>query len=135
MLVGISPVPCVAETTRKTSCASRSATVAALALTSTLWPAASSTGFSASATIWALPDSVPTRIRILAIGRQGTEQRSALRRGRMARSKGPCQSDGDGGNTGPVGGRRWCAHPDAQPPPAAERHEQRPDRGDESRAC
>ena len=41
---------------------------------------------------------------------------------------------GDGGNTGPVGPRRRRAHPDAQPPAAAERHEQRPDRGDEPRA-
>src|SRR5262245_29219063 len=67
MLVGMSPEPWVAQTTRNTSCALRSAEVAALSVTSTAWPAASSTGFSASATIWALPDSVPTRIRILDI--------------------------------------------------------------------
>src|SRR5262249_32493388 len=41
--------------------------VAALSVTSTAWPAATRTGFTASATIWALPDSVPTRIRMLAI--------------------------------------------------------------------
>src|SRR5471030_683272 len=64
MLVGISPEPCVAQTTSSTSCALRSAADAAASLTSTTWPAVCRTGFSASATIWALPDSVPTRIRI-----------------------------------------------------------------------
>src|SRR5258707_6491637 len=80
----MSPEPWVAQITRKTSCASRSATPAALSVTSTVWPDDASTGFSASATIWALPDSVPTRIRMVAIALGHTEARSALRRDKSA---------------------------------------------------
>src|SRR5437899_4779518 len=96
MLVGMSPEPCVAQTTSSTSCDSRSAVVAALSVTSTECPAAVRTGFSASATIWALPDSVPTRISMRAITSEisdGEPPCDATSRRWLALRRGACQSD------------------------------------------
>jgi len=114
---------------------------AALSVTSTAWPADASTGFSASATIWALPDSVPTRIRIVAIAPEITGARSALRRDKSALARTSWRGLGPHASLPAMDETPVLSALDGgvlsltlNRPAAAERHEQRPDRGDEPRA-